>query len=40
MPAQIITTDDLRDFKIELIDEIRNLISEQKTSVTKKWMIS
>ena len=40
MPAQIITTDDLRDFKVELIDEIRNLISEQKTSVTKKWMKS
>ncbi len=40
MPAQIITTDDLRDFKVELIDEIRTLISEQKTSVTKKWMKS
>lgn len=40
MPAQIITTDDLRDFKVELLEEIRVLISEQKTSVTKKWMKS
>jgi hypothetical protein len=40
MPAQIITTDDLRDFKVELLDEIRVLISEQKSSVTKKWMKS
>lgn len=40
MPAQIITTDDLREFKVELLDEIRILITEQKTSVTKKWMKS
>ncbi len=40
MPAQIITTDDLREFKVELLDEIRTLMSEQKTSVTKKWMKS
>ena len=38
MPAQIITTDDLREFKIELLDEIRVLISEQKNTVIKKWM--
>lgn len=40
MPAQIITTDDLRDFKVELLDEIRTLISEQKTPATKKWLKS
>lgn len=40
MPAQIITTDDLREFKVELLDEIRTLMSEQKTTVTKKWMKS
>lgn len=40
MPAQIITTDDLREFKIELLDEIRILISEQKNPVIKKWMKS
>ena len=40
MPAQIITTDDLREFKIELLDEIRILISEQKNPALKKWMKS
>jgi len=40
MPAQIITTDDLREFKIELLDEIRVLISEQKSPTIKKWMKS
>lgn len=40
MPAQIITTDDLREFKIELLDEIRVLICEQKTPTIKKWMKS
>ena len=40
MPAQIITTDDLREFKIELLDEIRVLISEQKNPTIKKWMKS
>ena len=40
MPAQIITTDDLREFKVELLDEIRSLISEQKTPSVKKWMKS
>ncbi|MEI8274196.1 MAG: helix-turn-helix domain-containing protein [Paludibacter sp.] len=40
MPAQIITTDDLREFKVELIDEIRVLISEQKNPVFKKWLKS
>ncbi|MEI8087052.1 MAG: helix-turn-helix domain-containing protein [Paludibacter sp.] len=40
MPAQIITTDDLREFKVELIDEIRVLISEQKNPVLKKWLKS
>ena len=40
MPAQIITTDDLREFKVDLLDEIRVLISEQKNPVIKKWMKS
>ncbi len=40
MPAQIITTDDLREFKVELLDEIRILISEQKGLAIKKWMKS
>jgi hypothetical protein len=40
MPAQIITTDDLHEFKVELLDEIRILINEQKNPVIKKWMKS
>jgi hypothetical protein len=40
MSAQIITTDDLREFKIELLDEIRNIVSEQKSATTKKWLKS
>lgn len=40
MPAQIITTDDLREFKIELLDEIRAIVSEQKTPASKKWLKS
>jgi hypothetical protein len=40
MPAQIITTDDLREFKVELLDEIRVLITEQKNPVLKKWLKS
>ena len=40
MSAQIITTDDLREFKIELLDEIRAIVSEQKTAISKKWLKS
>ncbi|NDP20385.1 MAG: helix-turn-helix domain-containing protein [Paludibacter sp.] len=40
MPAQIITTDDLREFKIELLEEIRTIITEQKTATAKKWLKS
>ena len=40
MSAQIITTDDLREFKIELLDEIRAIMSEQKTAISKKWLKS
>jgi len=40
MPAQIITTDDLREFKIELLEEIRNLFNERKELKSKKWLKS
>lgn len=40
MSAQIITTDDLREFKIELLDEIRSIVTEQKTVTSKKWLKS
>ena len=40
MSAQIITTDDLQEFKIELLEEIRAIVSEQKTATSKKWLKS
>jgi hypothetical protein len=40
MPAQIITTDDLREFKIELLEELRNLFNERKELKSKKWLKS
>ena len=40
MPAQIITSDDLREFKLELLDEIRFIIKEQKSNTSKQWLKS
>lgn len=37
---QLITTDDLREFKLELVDEFKKLLSEQKGVSTKKWLKS
>jgi hypothetical protein len=35
MPAQILTTDDLREFKVELIEEFRRIISSIQESNSK-----
>ena len=42
MPASILTTDDLREFKTELLDEIRTLISKSQTPTVhqKKFLKS
>ena len=40
MPATIITTDDLREFKMELLDDIKNLLSKQATGKLKKYLKS
>lgn len=40
MTAQIITSDDLWEFKIELLDEIRVIIKDQKSNHTKQWLKS
>jgi len=40
MAAEVITTDDLREFKLELVDEFKKLLSEQKGVSTKKWLKS
>ena len=40
MPTSIITTDDLRDFKLELLDDIKQLLSKQETGNLKKYLKS
>lgn len=40
MGATIITTEDLYQFKLELIDEIKQLLQEQNGSPAKKWLKS
>lgn len=40
MPTSIITTDDLRDFKIELLDEIKRLLIKHNGSGLKKYLKS
>jgi len=40
MPAQIATTDDLRELKIELLESIKQLLKEQNGQITKKWLKS
>ena len=40
MAATIITTEDLREFKMELLDEIKQLLKNQSGQLTKKWLKS
>ena len=40
MGASIITTEDLYDFKQELLEDIRQLIENQMGSPSKKWLKS
>jgi len=40
MPKEIITTDDLREFKIELLDDIKKLLKTSSTVGTKKYLKS
>jgi hypothetical protein len=40
MPAQILTTDDLREFKVELISEIGKLFRQNGIQPVKKWLKS
>lgn len=37
MPTQIITTDDLREFKIELLHELKNILKTNTVSTQKKY---
>lgn len=40
MPAQVVTTDDLRELKMELIEDFKRLLKEQSGIPQKKWIKS
>lgn len=40
MPTSIITTEDLKEFKKELLSDIQELLIKQQNGVTKKWLKS
>jgi Helix-turn-helix domain len=40
MSATIITTEDLREFKMELLDDFKQLLHNQSGQITKKWLKS
>lgn len=40
MAATIITTEDLREFKMELLDDIKKLLNNQSSPIVKKWLKS
>lgn len=40
MPTSIITTDDLREFKMELIEDIKTLLAAQSNMRLKKYLKS
>lgn len=40
MPTAIITTDDLRDFKMEMLSEIKDLLQTSSGQKTKKYIKS
>ncbi|MDP5229006.1 MAG: helix-turn-helix domain-containing protein [Cellulophaga sp.] len=40
MATSIITTDDLREFKLELLGDIQKLLHAQSGQVPKKWLKS
>jgi hypothetical protein len=40
MPSEIVTTNDLREFKIELLVEIRRMLKEHRGQPDRKWLKS
>ena len=40
MAATIITTEDLREFKLELLEDIKTIIQNRNGLKTKKWLKS
>ena len=40
MPTEIVTTDDLREFKTDLLTEFRKMLKEHHGQPAKKWLKS
>lgn len=40
MPTNIITTEDLMEFKMELLEEIQKMLNQKKEFSSKKWLKS
>lgn len=40
MSVKILTTDDLMEFKLELLEEIQDLLKDQKPRMAKRWLKS
>lgn len=40
MPSEILTTDHLREFKIELFSELKKMLDERHGQPAKKWLKS
>ncbi len=40
MPTEIVTTDDLREFKRELLGDFKRILAEHSGFLTKKWLKS
>jgi hypothetical protein len=40
MAATIITVEDLKEFKIELLEQIKKIVESQNTASIKKWLKS
>ncbi len=40
MPTSIITTEDLREFKMELLEELKSILSKQSSGTLKRYLKS
>lgn len=40
MATSIITMEDLHNFKVELLDEIKKILSQRQTAPTQRWLKS
>ncbi|SDS34242.1 helix-turn-helix domain-containing protein [Christiangramia echinicola] len=40
MPTSIVTTDDLMEFKLELLEEIQKLLEKKSGNISEKWLKS